>query len=188
MADFENHNKFIKQQTDELYKVNNRTYWKYALTCFKSCVTMVPKSAKDKLKEDNLSNPNEPLKFSASYDQELFSKKDISCLKACSNKLGYLDARKIEYDSELEKEAVDNKEHRVLSKIPKPKNQEIGVTNLEQVFNKNLNKIQQKTLIEIQSFMAERRNKEFLNMVNEISQDCSHYCHDYRTLSKDNDT
>ena len=113
----ENQREVIIEQTNQLYKANNWTYWNYSLTCFKSCITMNPKKKSiEKIKE---AQPYQALHTQISYDNELFSKNDINCMKSCSNKLGFLESKRLEFDSAFEKESLSGNIQKAFMKTPR---------------------------------------------------------------------
>lgn len=70
------------QQVKELYQSTNNMYWDYISTCFRSCIRMVPiQTTKDQLEN---SQPNQQIKSTLSYGDEILTQKDKNCLKACS--------------------------------------------------------------------------------------------------------
>ena len=105
--DLEYYSETAKEELKQFYKSNNSTYWSYALTCFKSCVSMVPSTDKNM---DILKNaqPNSELKMTLAYDETLFTSSDVKCLKACTDKLAMVEKARIDLDDILDNNAKKN--------------------------------------------------------------------------------
>mmetsp|Transcript_14930 Transcript_14930/g.13118 ORF Transcript_14930/g.13118 Transcript_14930/m.13118 type:complete len:132 (+) Transcript_14930:121-516(+) len=131
---------------------------------------MIPISTQDQLKTLNKSEPNQPLQTKNFYDNKLLSNSDISCLKACSNKLGYLESKKINFDSNMENSTMDGQDYKALNSIPKAEMNTREV-DIHEIFKGDLTTLQRTTLTEFQALMKTKRNKESLILINEISKD-----------------
>ena len=104
-----------KEYIKSLYRVKNGDFWKYTTTWFKSWVNMTPKvQIREALAE---SVPNQPIKSTIKYDDELFSESELKCMASWTNRLVLLENARTEFDSILEYTAKEGKQQRGLDYV-----------------------------------------------------------------------